>query len=162
MFSLFCGVTIVPAQLPKFWRSWMYQVSLVPLTSPNKMVVLTYYDSAQLDPFTRLISGLITTALHDLYIYCEESEFYRFNAPDGQTCEAYAGPFVSRNGGYLDNPNATGECLYCQYRVGDDFYTPLGLSFDDRWRDLGIFIAFIGFNVIVTLVASRYLRYSKR
>lgn len=116
----------------------------------------------QLDPFTRLISGLITTALHDLYIYCEPSEFYRFTPPSGQTCEAYAGPFISRNGGYIDNPAATDECLYCQYRVGDDFYTPLGLSFDQRWRDLGIFIAFIGFNMIVTLIASRYLRYAKR
>ena len=109
-----------------------------------------------------MISGLITTALHDLYIYCEDAEFYRFTPPAGQTCEAYAGPFVGRNGGYIDNPAATDECRYCQYRVGDDFYTPLGLSFDDRWRDLGIFIAFIGFNMIVTLVASRYLRYAKR
>jgi hypothetical protein len=26
--------------------------------------------------------------------------------------------------------------------VGDQFYNPLGISFDNRWRDLGILIAF--------------------
>ncbi len=33
-FALFCGVTIPKAQIPKFWRAWLYQ----------------------LDPFTRLVS----------------------------------------------------------------------------------------------------------
>lgn len=140
MFSLFCGVTIPPANLPYFWRSWMYQ----------------------LNPFTRLISGLVTSALHDLPIYCEPQEFFQFAPPAGQTCEQWAGSYVTSAGGYLNNPAATDICEYCTYRVGDDFYRGLGISFDDRWRDLGIFIAYIFFNTFVTVVASRLLRYAKR
>lgn len=43
-----------------------------------------------------------------------------------------------------------------------DFYTPLGISFDNRWRDLGIFIAYVVFNIGVTIAASKFLRYAKR
>lgn len=116
----------------------------------------------QLDPFTRLISGLVTTELHDLFIYCEPQEFSTFSPPAGQTCQQWASSFVQAVGGYIDNPDATADCRYCQYRVGDDFLRGLNISFDDRWRDLGIFVAYIGFNMIVTLVAARFLRYAKR
>ena len=37
IFALFCGVTVPRPQMPKFWRSWLYQ----------------------LDPFTRLIGGMV-------------------------------------------------------------------------------------------------------
>ena len=37
VFALFCGVTIPRPQIPKFWRAWLYQ----------------------LDPFTRLIGGMV-------------------------------------------------------------------------------------------------------
>lgn len=133
----------------------------------GKLVLLSFnvialISQTQLDPYTRIVSGLITTALHDLHVYCEESEFQKFTPPSGQTCEAYAAPFIARNGGYVDNPSASDECRYCQYRVGDEYYRQLGLTFDNRWKDLGILSAFIGLNVIITLVASRYLRYAKR
>ena len=92
----------------------------------------------QLDPFTRLISGLVTTELHDLFIYCEPQEFSTFSPPAGQTCQQWASSFVQAVGGYIDNPDATADCRYCQYRVGDDFLRGLNISFDDRWRDLGV------------------------
>ena len=38
-FALFCGVTIPQPQIPKFWRSWLYQ----------------------LDPFTRLVGGMVSS-----------------------------------------------------------------------------------------------------
>lgn len=38
VFALFCGVTIPQPRIPKFWRSWLYQ----------------------LDPFTRLIGGMVS------------------------------------------------------------------------------------------------------
>ena len=37
-FALFCGVTIPQPQIPKFWRAWLYQ----------------------LDPFTRLVGGMVS------------------------------------------------------------------------------------------------------
>lgn len=38
VFTLFCGVTIPEPQMPKFWRSWLFQ----------------------LNPFTRMISGMVS------------------------------------------------------------------------------------------------------
>ncbi|CAE6423760.1 unnamed protein product [Rhizoctonia solani] len=140
VFSLFCGVSIPKPSMPAFWRAWLYQ----------------------LDPFTRLISGLVTTELHGLPIICTENEFSVFQPPSGESCLQWAGDFVNATVGYLDNPDATSDCRYCPYSLGDDFYAGLEIKFDDRWRELGIMLAFIGFNIIITLAASKFFRFAKR
>ena len=53
--------------------------------------------------------------------------------------------------GYIVN-NATSACEYCAYKVGDQFYAALDMSFDNRWRDLGISIVFIRSNLIFLLL----------
>ncbi|KAK4133652.1 hypothetical protein BT67DRAFT_434638 [Trichocladium antarcticum] len=139
-FALFCGVTIPAPQMPEGYRVWLYE----------------------LNPFTRLISGMVVTALHDLPVVCTAQELNRFQAPPDTTCGAYMEPFFARGGpGYLVD-NATRACQYCAFKVGDEFYEALDLSFDDRWRDLGIYIAFIGSNLIILFLASRYLNFNKR
>ncbi|PKS05034.1 hypothetical protein jhhlp_008400 [Lomentospora prolificans] len=139
-FGLFCGVTIPKPQMPGFWKAWLYQ----------------------LDPFTRLISGMVTTALHKLEVVCSPHELNSFKAPDNMTCGEYMGEFFSNGGlGYLVNEN-TQDCQYCAYREGDEFYRNLDLNYGLRWRDLGIFIAFIGSNLIILFLASRYINYNKR
>ena len=124
-----------------FWRSWLYQ----------------------LDPYTRLLSTMLSTELHGLNIRCAADEFTVFNPPSGQTCLEWAGDFVNYYGGYLNNPNATDACQYCQYAVrsstqcgvaaladyayvqaGDQFYTPLNILYSNRWRDVFILLAFSG------------------
>lgn len=130
-FGMFCGVTIPAPQMPGFWRAWLYQ----------------------LDPFTRLISGMVTTALHGLEVKCTESEYNTFTSPDGQNCGDYMQNFFDAGGiGYLAN-NETSSCQYCAYKVGDQYYSQLSMSFDDRWRDLGIFLAFVGSNLIILILA---------
>lgn len=130
-FALFCGVTIPLPQMPGFWRAWLYQ----------------------LDPFTRLIGGMVTTALHGIPVVCQPDELNRFSAPAGQTCGEYMTSFFNRGGvGYLVD-NATSACEYCAYKVGDQFYEPLGFSFDHRWRDLGIYLSFVGSNLIILFLA---------
>lgn len=61
IFALFCGVTIPKPQIPGFWRAWLYQ----------------------LDPFTRLIGGMIVTELHERPVQCTSSELNSFQAPQG-------------------------------------------------------------------------------
>lgn len=68
---------------------------------------------------------------------------------------------MSVYGGYLDNPEDTSDCRYCRYKVrnihslsenpfdatlqvGDEFYAPLNMEFDKRWRDLFLVLAFFG------------------
>ncbi|OAP64690.1 hypothetical protein AYL99_00662 [Fonsecaea erecta] len=139
-FALFCGVTIPKPQIPGFWRAWLYQ----------------------LDPFTRLVSGMVTTELHGLPVVCTSSELNPFPSPPGQDCGEYMRNFFLRGGsGYLTN-NVTDACQYCAYKVGDQFYRPLQLDFNDRWRDLGIFAAFIASNLILLFLGSRYLNFNRR
>nr|ODN90094.1 ATP-binding cassette transporter [Cryptococcus depauperatus CBS 7841] len=140
LFSVFSGVTAPPPTLPHFWRSWMYP----------------------LDPFTRLVSGLVATGLQDLEVVCKEKEFNVFPAPSGQTCGQYAGAFAQAVGGYLNNPNSTGDCQFCQYKTGQAFFIPLEIEFSTRWRDFGIFICYVVFNIIVLLLAARFLRWQRR
>jgi ATP-binding cassette subfamily G (WHITE) protein 2 (SNQ2) len=136
----FCGVTIPYPTMMKFWRSWIYQ----------------------LDPYTRSIAAMLSTELHGLVIRCKSDEFAVFNPPSGQTCQTWAGEFVSTFGGYLDNPSAMQACRYCQYSVGDEFFLPLNIRYSERWRDAFILFSFFVFNICMTIIASRYLRYAKR
>lgn len=130
-FSLFCGVTIPKPQIPKFWRAWLYQ----------------------LDPFTRLIGGMVVTELQGREVKCSSKELNRFPAPANQTCGEYMHNYFEGGGiGYLVD-NATSACEYCAYKFGEQFFEPLGLEFDHRWRDLGIFLAFIGSNLIILFLA---------
>ncbi|KAL9112332.1 MAG: hypothetical protein Q9227_003450 [Pyrenula ochraceoflavens] len=139
-FALFCGVTIPKPQIPGFWRAWLYQ----------------------LDPFTRLIGGMVVTELHGRPVQCAPHEFNTFSAPPNQTCGEYMADYFSRGmPGYIRN-NDTGTCEYCAYKVADQFYQPFGLAFEHRWRDLGILAAFIGSNLILLFLASRYVKYNRR
>jgi len=96
-FGLFCGVTIHKPQIPKFWRAWLYE----------------------LDPFTRLIGGMVVTELHGRTVGCTPSELQYFMAPSGRSCGQYMSDFFERGGaGYLIN-NATSACEYCAYKIGD-------------------------------------------
>jgi len=79
--------------------------------------------------------------MHELAVTCRPQEFAVFQPPTGQTCGEWANPFVNAAGvGYLDNPNATADCGYCQYRVGDDYYLPLDIKFSERGRSIGVMI----------------------
>lgn len=129
---LFAGVLSPPSQLPTFWRGWMYH----------------------LDPFRYFMEGVITTALDPVTISCRSDDFLRFYAPPGQTCEQYGQGFLNLAGvGYINNGNATGNtlCEYCSFATGKQFLETLEWSIDYRWRDFGILLGYLGFNVLICL-----------
>ncbi|KAH9460732.1 hypothetical protein Pst134EB_008890 [Puccinia striiformis f. sp. tritici] len=102
VFALFCGVTVPTPNIPKFWRNWMYN----------------------LNPLTRVISGLVANEMHGLKVTCAPEEYAVFQPPSGQTCIQWAGAFIQRSGGYLLDPTATSRYQYCESRVGDDSKSP--------------------------------------
>ncbi|PNS16438.1 ABC transporter G family member 21 [Sphaceloma murrayae] len=139
IFALFCGVTIPVGQMPEGWR-WLYQ----------------------LNPLTRLVGGMIVTELNGRSVTCESGELNRFAAPSGQTCGEYTQAFFENGGlGYIVD-NATSMCEYCAYKIGDQFYEPLGYEFGNRWRDLGIMIAFVASNILILFIGGRYLNFNRR
>ncbi|KAH9822134.1 ABC-2 type transporter-domain-containing protein [Melampsora americana] len=140
--SLISGIMVPQPVMPKFWRSWLYY----------------------LNPYTRLISGLVVNELHDLDIRCRENEFAIVQPPINTTCGEWLSAFVATAGGYVKNTQSTENCAYCQFSIGDEYLTTLDYSYSNRWREIGIMPIFCVFNVCVTVLAAKFLtvRYAHR
>lgn len=122
MFSLFNGVVRPYSQLSVFWKYWMYY----------------------LNPSTYWIGGVIAATFPGVKVRCEGKEAAYFNPPPGQTCAQYAGSFVTdiAKRGYLLNPTDTTNCGYCPYATGEEYMATLNVFPGDKWRDMGVFLAF--------------------
>ncbi|KAI6304094.1 hypothetical protein MCOR22_000612 [Pyricularia oryzae] len=134
----FCGVVVPPAQIPAFWRDWMYWLS----------------------PFHYLLEALLGVAVHAQPLECSPDELARFEPPPGSSCEEYAGPYVAQAGGRLRTGQG-GMCELCQYADGDQFAASFSVYYYNRWRDVGIFCGFIVFNYAVVYLAT-WLKFKGR
>ncbi|KAI9732526.1 MAG: hypothetical protein M1834_003861 [Cirrosporium novae-zelandiae] len=126
MFSMtliFCGVLATPDALPRFWI-FMYRVS----------------------PFTYLVSAVLSTGLANAPIECSSIEFLTIQPPSGQTCQQYLSDYLSFAGGKLTNGNATSDCQLCSMATTNAYLSEVDISFDDRYRNVGILFAYIIFN----------------
>ncbi|KAI1143286.1 ABC-2 type transporter-domain-containing protein [Hypoxylon sp. FL0543] len=133
MSLIFCGVFQSPGALPGFWI-FMYRTS----------------------PFTYWIGGIVATQLHSRPVECSSTETSIFDPPAGQTCGDYMRDYLTTVPGQLQNWNDTSGCRYCSVTYADDFLASTGISWNDRWRDFGLFWVYIVFNIMVT-VASYYI-----
>ncbi|OGE51153.1 hypothetical protein PENARI_c014G01283 [Penicillium arizonense] len=126
MVNLFNGIVRPYANYPVFWKYWMYYVN----------------------PTTWWLRGVLSAVLPAVQVDCATQESTHFNPPPGQTCEAYAGDFVSQLAkvGYLVNPGATSDCQYCPYKDGSEYMANLNVHAGDKWRCFGIFLAFVIIN----------------
>ncbi|OAQ31960.1 hypothetical protein K457DRAFT_71238 [Linnemannia elongata AG-77] len=138
--NLFCGIVMPYASMPKFWRSWLYW----------------------LDPYHYIVEGLVTTQLHGLDVRCRDTEFSIFEPPSGQTCVQFAGAFLQRATGYLNNPDATTGCQYCQYSKGQDFYKNLNMDIAHRWRNIGIACIYLVSNFTIIILGIKFFKGNKR
>jgi ATP-binding cassette, subfamily G (WHITE), member 2, SNQ2 len=102
----------------------------------------------RISPYTYSIEGLLGTAIGRSEITCAEIEYVTVTPPSGMTCAAYLQRYIDAAGGYILDGNATGQCEVCPYRTTDQFLgTTFNIEYGHRWRNVGIFIGFIGFNV---------------
>ncbi|KAL2823411.1 ABC-2 type transporter-domain-containing protein [Aspergillus cavernicola] len=127
LFSLclvFCGVLAGPSQLPGFWI-FMYRVS----------------------PFTYLVSAMLSTGVSGATAHCEQVEFLQLTPPENTTCFNYLEPFRVLNGGYIQNPNATSDCTFCQISSTNTFLAQVQSNYDDAWRNFGLMWVYIAFNI---------------
>ncbi|KAA8915340.1 hypothetical protein TRICI_002524 [Trichomonascus ciferrii] len=125
----FCGILQPKSEIPGFW-TFMYKVS----------------------PYTYFVQSILGSILHNKPVVCQPEEFNVFQPMDGMTCYEFAGTFISRAGGYLNNPEATDNCQYCQYRSGDEYLArSMDTEWSDRWRNVGFFFIYIVFNLLAML-----------
>lgn len=133
------------------------------LSPPNEMSSTLYSQFFyNVNPLRFTIATLIPNELSGLEVVCKPQELIGFTPPPNESCGSWAQGYVDRVGGYVANPNDTTNCGYCTYRTGEEFYAPLGMSFGDRGRNIGILIAFIAFNTVATIAFTKYLRFSNR
>lgn len=122
----FCGVMATPKAMPHFWI-FMYRVS----------------------PLTYFISGTLATGIANVPVKCSSYEYLKFSPPSGQTCAKYMSEYIKELGtGYLADPSSTTNCEFCQYSNTNVFLKSVSSSYNERWRNYGIFICYIAFNYI--------------
>lgn len=124
----FCGVLAGPGVLPGFWI-FMYRCN----------------------PFTYLVQGMLSTGLAKNTVKCSARELVSFNPFQGQTCGEYMESYIKTAGGYVTNPDATSACQFCRLSSTDTFLSSVNSLYSERWRNWGIFIAFIAINMILTI-----------
>ncbi|CAO1620658.1 unnamed protein product [Parajaminaea phylloscopi] len=141
IFSLTCGILIPPNLFSStLYSKFLYNINVIRFA----------------------ISPLISNELYQFKIECAPEEYSVFSPPSGQTCAQWADPYIQRAGGYLLEPQATSGCQYCPYATGEEFYSTFGITWSERGRDVGIMIAFIAFNTIMTILFTKYLKFSNR
>ncbi|ODQ82162.1 hypothetical protein BABINDRAFT_158812 [Babjeviella inositovora NRRL Y-12698] len=133
----FCGV-VQPFKLMGWWK-WMYHVS----------------------PYTYFVANFVMLVLRDRKVECSSVEMAYFNPPNGQTCQEYAGNYITDNSGYLSNPDATSACGYCSYKSGDEYLKAINTNFGQLWRNFGLLWVYIFFNIFAMVLTYWLFRVKK-
>ncbi|GLA21539.1 hypothetical protein AnigIFM62618_011208 [Aspergillus niger] len=116
---------------------------LVKKTSLPGFWTFMYYVS----PFTWLASGLLSTGVANAEIECAPNEYVKFLPPSGQSCGSYMASYISSSGGYLIDPRNT---------------EGFNIRFEDRWRNFGIVLAYVVFNVVAAFAMYKLFRVPRR
>ncbi|CUM67414.1 uncharacterized protein PRCAT00005108001 [Priceomyces carsonii] len=112
----------------------------------------------KVSPYTYFIQNLVSTFLHDRKVICDDVEFAYFNPPKGQTCEQFTAPYLKQAFGYIANPDATSQCRYCTFKVGDEYLSSINASYSYIWRNVGFFCVYAIFNLGLVLVLYWFFR----
>ena len=132
LFSLslsFNGVFQAPSALPGFWI-FMYRVS----------------------PFTYWIAAMAGTQVNGKPVACSSTELSVFPPPAGQSCGQYLAAFLTDAPGQLLNPTSTTSCQYCGLRTADQLVAGSNIYYSQRWRNFGVFWAYIIFNIAMAVL----------
>lgn len=123
----FCGVLVTYKNMPHFWK-FMYRFN----------------------PFTYLVSVILSVGLANSDVTCSPEELLEIIPTGNLTCEEYMMPFISTHGGYLIDGTAK-VCKFCTLLETNVFLDSIGATYHTRWRDVGVFIGFIVFDVVVCI-----------
>lgn len=112
-------------------------------------------------PLIYFIQGISSTGLSKTEATCSEAELLKFAPTSGKTCGEYMSAYMKEAGGYLVDKSATSQCEYCTISTTNDYLAGVKSLFSERWRNWGIVICFIAFNIIFTVFFYWLARVSK-
>ncbi|KAH7137782.1 ABC-2 type transporter-domain-containing protein [Dactylonectria macrodidyma] len=136
---VFCGILASPDVFPRFWI-FLYRAS----------------------PFTYFVSGLLSSAVANTNVVCADNELLSFDPPAGQTCGEYMAAYINTAGGYLQDLNATVNCQFCSIDDTNVYLAGVRAPYSERWRNLGILLAYIVANVFGALAIYWLARMPKK
>lgn len=90
---------------------------------------------------------MLSTGLANVDVTCNDNELVQIIPPSNQSCQEYLGAMISQAGGYLQDQSATSECSYCPIDKTNTFLDSVNSSYANRWRDFGIGMVYIVFNI---------------
>ncbi|KAF8459891.1 putative ABC transporter [Kalaharituber pfeilii] len=131
MFSLcliFCGVLAGPDRFPRFWI-FMYRLS----------------------PFTYIVNGMLSVGVANTAVKCSSIEVMQLQPGDGLTCGEWMKNWTETVGGYVVNPDARGDCGFCTVADTNTFLAQVNTDYSTRWRDWGLLMVYIVFNMFAAL-----------
>lgn len=106
----------------------------------------------RISPITYLISGMMSTAVAGKEITCSPTEILKFSPPPSQTCGRYMSQYLQYAGGKVLDPDSTSVCQFCPLRDTNSFLETIGIAYHDRWRNFGLLLAYIAFNIVGTFI----------
>lgn len=124
---------------------------------PLGQLVGFWHFAYDVSPFTWLVSAIVTDGLHDAPVKCAPEEVNIFQPPPGMTCGQYAGAWANASLASIYNPQATSDCEFCRYSVADVYLEGVNMKYSERWRNVGILIAYIAINTVL-FFSAYYLR----
>ncbi|KAL2857306.1 putative multidrug resistance ABC transporter [Aspergillus pseudoustus] len=136
---LFCGVLSTPDQFPGFWI-FMYRVN----------------------PFTYLVSGMLSVGLANTDVTCAPNEYLHFDPVNGTNCGGYMEPYRLANGGYVQNALAAEGCSFCPLRDSNTYLATVSANYGDVWRNFGLMWVYIVFNICAALGLYWWVRVPKK
>ncbi|KAM9955245.1 hypothetical protein ACTFIW_000745 [Dictyostelium discoideum] len=140
---LFCGVLVIPDEIPHFWK-WVYH----------------------LNPCTHFLEAMVTNVLKHVNVVCTTDDLIKFVKPSSfSTCSDYAFEFLNgSNHSVSGSVQSLGgdNCGYCLYKNGEEYYSKLGWSYDNRWRGFGIIAGYFVLNIFLVVLFVFLTRKGKR
>lgn len=96
-----------------------------------------------------LLTSLVESILKFSFTYCYSLLSYLSYL----TKYSYTRDFLQVAPGYINNMDAVNElCEYCQYSTGNEYLATLEWDVSYRWRDFGILIGYLVFNLFICVV----------
>ncbi|KAF7884883.1 hypothetical protein EAF00_010701 [Botryotinia globosa] len=137
------GMALTYSDMPSFYSAWLFWA----------------------DHLRYWLASAISNGVYSVPVICSASEMTIVYPPVGQTCGQYLATYLSGTGiggasmGYVSNPNATENCSYCPYQVGDDYAASFSYFYSERVRNWGIFTLF-GFGTLAIVFLASWGRFS--
>lgn len=107
---------------------------------------------------------MLSVGLANARISCSTEEFLHFSPASNWNCSTYLAPYIEEFGGYLINSSmgSTTECVFCSANETNIFLKSVSAEYGNRWRNFGIFLVYVVFNVAATVGLYWLARVPKR